>query len=318
MFKKLSFLKEKNYIPKTIFDIGAHKGTWTDSMLNIYNKSNYFLFEAIDYKELEKFEKYDNISIHKNIILNDKKCEVDWYELKNTGDSMFKENTGHFKNVKSIKKESIDLQSYVRENKIPIDNNLFIKIDCQGAEIPIIKGCKDLINKTDFFLLEVPFFGKYNENVGTFKEHIIYMKSIGFIPYDIIENHFFLQFNIQVDILFVNINCDFYKNHLKELNKVMYNKNLISIKNVLSNGNNIYNINEIVNAKNITGSFLFVDLLLENLDNNLKIMEEKNYIPYNLLPLDNSYIGNGNLIFIFINKNHENNKIIQEKLLKMN
>lgn len=318
MFEKLLHLKERQYYPKIIFDIGAHKGNWTVEMLKIFKSSKYFLFEAINYEELNKFENYNNISIHKNIILNDTKKEVDWYELKNTGDTMFKENTGFFKDVKSVKKSSIDLDSYLKENNIIIDSNLFIKIDCQGAEIPIIKGSKELIDKTDFFLLEIPFFGKYNKNVGTFKDHISYMKSIGFIPFDIIDTHLCFNYIVQVDVLFININSYFYYFHLKEINKTMYKKNLIIFKNTISKGDNIFNIYEILKSNNITNNYIIVDLLLENLDENLKIMEERNFIPYYLIEMDNSYIGNGNILMVFINKNHENNKIVQEKLLEFN
>ena len=47
MFKKLEKLKNKNYTPQIIFDIGAYQGVWTDDMLNIYPNCEYYLFEAI-------------------------------------------------------------------------------------------------------------------------------------------------------------------------------------------------------------------------------------------------------------------------------
>jgi hypothetical protein len=87
---------------------------------------------------------------------------------------------------------------------LPTMNNVLIKIDSQGAEIPILKGAGDILKKTDFVLLEIPFFGQYNENVPSFLEHIQFMDEIGFIPLDIPEPHYVKEFLIQVDMIFVS------------------------------------------------------------------------------------------------------------------
>lgn len=94
-------------------------------------------------------------------------------------------------------------------NILQDSNNILIKIDCQGAEIPILKGATNILNKTDFIILELPLFGQYNEGVPTFLEHITYMDSIGFTPYDILDNHYINGFNMQIDILFINKSHNF-------------------------------------------------------------------------------------------------------------
>ena len=67
-------------------------------------------------------------------------------------------------------RKTIDLDSHLLNNKINFEkiNNIFIKIDSQGSEIPILRGAKTILDKTDFILLEIPFFGQYNEGVPTF------------------------------------------------------------------------------------------------------------------------------------------------------
>ena len=207
MFKKLEKLKNKNYTPQIIFDIGACNGVFTDNMLNIYPNSEYYLFEAIPYTKLDKFNSYHNIFVHKNVILSDKQKVVNWYQGLNTGDSIHKENSIIYKHIKPIIKSAIDLNSYIKINNL-FENktlsNIFIKIDCQGSEIDILKGSTNILPYTDFILIEMPFFGMYNENVPNFKEHIIYLDSIGFIPYDILESHYINNYNMQIDILFIN------------------------------------------------------------------------------------------------------------------
>jgi len=209
MFDKIRLLKEKGYFPDAILDIGAHHGNWTNSMKQIYNDSKYYLFEGIDYSELNQFKNDNNVKIY-NILLNDKIEEVNWYQMKNTGDSIFKEKTHHFNNCEVIKRATIDLNTCILiSNILQNSKNILIKIDCQGAEIPILKGATSILEKTDFIILEIPLFGQYNEGVPNFLEHIAFMNTIGFIIYDIVDNHYINNFNMQVDVLFINKNHKF-------------------------------------------------------------------------------------------------------------
>ena len=219
MFDKLNILKNKGYYPDAILDIGAHKGDWTNNMRQIYNNSNYFLFEATNYSELDKLPQ-NNVKIF-NCILNDKIEEVEWYSIYGTGDSFFKEKSHHYENIEHIKKQTISLNALISQNNILQDaKNILIKIDCQGAEIPILKGSTDIFNKTDFILLEIPLFGQYNLNVPNFLEHITFMDSIGFTSYDIIDTHYINNFNMQIDMLFINKNHSF--NNI--VNELLINK----------------------------------------------------------------------------------------------
>jgi len=205
MFEKLRNLEKKGYIPDIIFDIGAHNGNWTLECLKIYPNSRYVLVEPIEYSELNILKRLNNIRVF-NVILNENNIEVDWYELKNTGDSIFKEKSKHFTDCIGLKRQSITLNTLLEKKKGITENcnKILIKIDCQGAEMPILKGASDIYDKINFIILELPLFGKHNENVPNFLEHIKFMDSIGFVPYDIIDNHYINEFNMQVDMLFIN------------------------------------------------------------------------------------------------------------------
>ena len=206
MFEHFAKLKDMGYYPEAILDIGAHHGNWTKSMLSIYPNSKYYLFEGINYEQLNKFQNNPNIYV-RNELLNDKIEEVDWYEEKNTGDSFFKEKTKHFLKTKPIKRKTIDLNSIInRDNILRNEKNIFIKIDCQGAEIPILKGSEKILSRTDFIVIEMPLFGQYNEGVPNFLEHIKFMDSIGFITFDIVDKHYINGFNMQIDMLFISKN----------------------------------------------------------------------------------------------------------------
>jgi FkbM family methyltransferase len=204
MFHCVNRLKINGYKPHVVLDIGAHRGFWTDECKKIYPDSDYFLFEPIDYPELKN---HKNVF---NVVLDKKEGEVDWYEMKNTGDSMYKEQTIHFSDCKPIKRTSTTLENVFGKLSHTF-HSILIKIDCQGAEIPILQGAGKVLDKTDFIILEMPFFGQYNEKVPDFKTHIEYMDSIGFVPYDIADMHYTLSFLIQIDILFIKKSHPFNK-----------------------------------------------------------------------------------------------------------
>lgn len=206
IIKALQKLKSFGFKPQYILDIGANKGKWTiEVMKKVFSKSHYTLVEAIEYDELNKLSlKYENI-VFKNLLLDEKEHTVTWYEKRNTGDSFFKENTGYFHDCKEIKRKTTTLD-------ISFSNNEFfdlIKIDCQGAEIPILKGGKNIAEKASIIILEVPFMGEYNIGAPNFYEHINYMENIGYRVYDIVELHRVENILIQIDIIFIKKGHDF-------------------------------------------------------------------------------------------------------------
>jgi FkbM family methyltransferase len=203
MFKAIEKIKTNGYVPNTILDLGAHHGNWTIDCLNIFPDAKYYLFEPIEYSELNRFKQFPAKFKIFNKILNKESTLVDWYELKNTGDSMFKEKTKHFIDCKPQKKLSYTLDS-ILENEINTQSTIFMKIDCQGAEIPILEGAKNILTQTDFILLECPLFGEYNENVPCFNSHIKKLDDFGFRLYDITDVHYVNNFPLQVDLVFIS------------------------------------------------------------------------------------------------------------------
>jgi len=195
-------LHNLGFNPTNILDIGAHHGYWSLSSRQVFPNANYMLIEPIKYNELSNYcNQLHNVN-YKNVLLFDKEIEIDWYEMKNTGDSIFKENTHHFKNCKPQKKITTTLDTIFVDKVFDM-----VKLDVQGAEIPILKGGENIIKNTEIIILEMPFAGEWNKGVLNFKEHINYMDKIGFTVFDIIDLHRIQEGNsvvFQIDIVFVN------------------------------------------------------------------------------------------------------------------
>ena len=193
----------------TVYDVGAFQGDWAKLLKKTSLKnSKFYLFEANIENEI-----YLRNSGHKYFInvLSDKNKNVKFYSKVHEGDSYFPEKTNFYDNTfvpKNLK--AITLNEIQKRNQIPKPD--FLKIDTQGSEIDIIEGGLKLVNKAEFLLLEIPFFGVYNQGVPSFQVHIEKIDNFGFIPYDIVSlQRITSDILIQVDVLFVNKNSKFIK-----------------------------------------------------------------------------------------------------------
>ena len=86
-----------------------------------------------------------------------------------------------------------------QNNFLKDSKNILIKIDCQGAEIPILKGSTKILNSVDFIIIEMPFFGKPTINLGKRQYGRVMPKSV---------------INLEISKIFSSsvISCNFFKN----------------------------------------------------------------------------------------------------------
>ena len=196
--QKKTFLKlsELGFKPKTILDLGAYHGWWSLQMKNeVFPEATYTLVEAIDYKELNRLK---NMEVHVALLDSEKRERI-WYEGRNTGDSMYKERTAFYNDCKVYKRQTTTLDSLLPGRKFDL-----IKIDCQGAEIPILSGGNKIMSKSSLIMLEVPFVCEYNEDAPDFSEHIKFMKKNNFVVIDIMDQHRPSNILVQIDLLFIH------------------------------------------------------------------------------------------------------------------
>jgi hypothetical protein len=88
-----------------------------------------------------------------------------------------------------------------------------IKIDVQGAELDVLEGSRQILLDTEVIALEVSLF-EFMKGAPQFSDVILYMKNLGFVPYDITLGWNRPLDNAlgQVDMLFVKDKGMFRKN----------------------------------------------------------------------------------------------------------
>ena len=180
----ITSLKNKNFEPKYIVDIGCFRGVWTNKLLKFFPNSKYILFDADD-KNIEYLDKLK--SNNKNVdykikLLSDDEKDYDFFSMA-SGSSIFEEQTNYSREIKKIKSSLLN-NELPREIKNTKSN--LIKLDVQGAELKIITGLKELINNFEVIILEVSLH-KYNKGAPLFYDVINFMKNKSFVLYDIYD-----------------------------------------------------------------------------------------------------------------------------------
>ena len=171
--------------PETIIDIGSNKGQFILLMEQIFPNKIVYSFEPIIemINKQKKFYKYKkNITFH-NLALGSSICSKEFLITSRMDSSSFLKvvsNTNKSKNYNVIEKRDIKvstLDEIFLNEKIP--HPILIKMDVQGYELEVLKGAKNLLNKTDYLLLEVSENEMY-QNQPTEKIIIEYLKDLNF------------------------------------------------------------------------------------------------------------------------------------------
>ncbi len=195
--------KIKEFIePNRILDIGANVGGWYNKCRVHYPDSYIFSIEANE--ECEQALRATNPNCLIALLARDNE-EYDFYTndtLQSTGNSIYRELTDCYNetNTKVVKKQGVRLDDLFEDEYFDL-----IKMDVQGAELDIIKGGLNIIQKAQGLILEVAL-KEYNQSSPMHDEIVAYLETIGFSKKLILDD---LMHNNEVyhqDIFFLNEN----------------------------------------------------------------------------------------------------------------
>lgn len=195
----LERLQSRGLEIKTVYDIGAHVGKWSQHVKGICRDADFFLFEANP--------AYDQILaqtgfpyICGQVLSNPGRVSVDFYNGTNTGDSYYKETTKVYNNQSSIQLPCTTIDQLIENHNLPKAN--FIKLDTQGAELDILAGAEGMINDVELILTECPII-HYNKGAPNIYEYLEYFRTRNFIPIGMFEEHIIEDTLIQIDLMFM-------------------------------------------------------------------------------------------------------------------
>jgi FkbM family methyltransferase len=196
-------LRLRGYAPKTLLDIGAHLGTFTQEFLRVYPDCAPTLVEPNPFcqTDLAKlgFEKHavaaSSAEGEGEIFLT-----KEW--LQSTGVSLYRENTPFFRDevITKHKISKVRLDDLFRGRRFD-----FVKIDTQGSELDVIMGGSTILSQADYILVEVSLV---EYNIGGAQAEAVFAKltELGFHCTEVTDFHrlggVFAGNLLQMDFLF--------------------------------------------------------------------------------------------------------------------
>ncbi len=193
---RLSHLKALGVMPRSILDVGAHHGHWSEMAHLIWPGIDHLLIEG----NADCAEHLDKTTLpYKIALLSDVAGEADYYKCQTgwgDGNSLFKE-------VSPYQFQPVRLTTRLLSDVVGDRFFDLIKMDCQGAESKIITGSPGVIQRAGLVQLECQV-QTYNEGAPLMAGVIAQMDGLGFRIYDFIDFHYSARGQlIQADILFV-------------------------------------------------------------------------------------------------------------------
>lgn len=196
--------KLKNYFKDDnikCLDIGANIGQFYQKFKQFFPNSYIYLIEANPYckQYLESTG-----AEYKIVALSNEIKTIPFYTAKNKalskGASFYPESPYDPIAEQSILK--FNLTTSTLDLEFPKETFNLVKMDVQGSELDIILGGTNLLNKSDFLLIEVSFT-EYNKGAPLARQIVKELENLNFFVVDTIDEHHDSKNNlVQVDFLF--------------------------------------------------------------------------------------------------------------------
>ncbi len=177
---------EKKFMPKSILDIGAWNGFWTNEVKKIWPDAEYTCVEAGPKHKEKLKELTPNYHI---AVLGDANKEVKMYLREINKGAGKKVTYTKGSTVFGIFKDYEIRQMQTLDELVGKDAHFdLIKQDVQGAEIMIMEGCPEIFQRASYVIQEVNREPDVQlPNMPYEKQMDDYMSSLGFNNYEVIE-----------------------------------------------------------------------------------------------------------------------------------
>jgi FkbM family methyltransferase len=175
----LKYLRDWGFQPASVIDVGAYHGEWAKMFKSIFPHSKVLMIEGQNGKSSILQEVCSNFKgdvVFEIALLGAKNGEkVSFVEMEN-GSSILEESSSYNRNY--VEKELITLDSLLE--RYPEFRKLdFLKLDVQGYEINVLQGASNLLELTEFVLMETSLI-PINQGCPLFSDVVKFMTEQNF------------------------------------------------------------------------------------------------------------------------------------------
>lgn len=185
------------YAPSGLVDVGAYEGHWTRSARAVFGDVPTLMIEPQEAKHplLEALcQELPRTRLIPQVLAACAGEAVTFYEME-TGSSLMPERS-------NAPRREITLVTQTLDAVAPDSDNLFLKIDAQGAELEILAGGEATLRRASLVQLEAAV-AQYNEGAPTLREVLAFMEDRGFAMLDMAGRSRIQNYLVQMDLLFV-------------------------------------------------------------------------------------------------------------------
>lgn len=198
-------LKSFNFHPDHIVDVGANHGTWTREALKYFPDAHYTLLEPQGWLKKSFADILNNNpKVHFHPVGAGEKKGTFSFTIVDRDDSCsfrYTEKEAAEAGFKQLEIPVVTLNELLGESNLPVPD--IIKIDAEGLDIEVLKGCSNYFGKTEIFMVEAGVVNKIFDN--TFLNLINYMDENGYRLFEItdLNRPFSLKILWLVELVFV-------------------------------------------------------------------------------------------------------------------
>lgn len=190
-------LQERGYAPAWLIDVGAYEGHWTRSARQVFGAVPTLMVEpqAAKHAGLERLcEELAHTRFAPHLLASRAGEIVTFYEME-TGSSFFPERS-------DAPRTAVEYVTQTLDEIAPLADNIFLKIDAQGAELEILAGGEQTLRRASLVQLETAV-ARYNEGAPSLREVLSFMEQRGFVMLDMAGRSRIQGYLVQMDLLFV-------------------------------------------------------------------------------------------------------------------
>ena len=208
LFNFYNTLKQFNFYPKHIVDVGANHGTWTREALGHFPEAYYTLVEPQHWlKDSLQDILETNPKVRFYPVGAGQQTGSFQFTIVDRDDSCsfrYTEEEAKAAGFEQIEIPVVTLNNLLSNCELPIPD--IIKIDAEGLDIEVLKGANSFFGKTEIFMVEAGVVNKLFDN--SFLKLINFMDSNGYRLFEItdLNRPFQLQVLWLVELVFVKKN----------------------------------------------------------------------------------------------------------------
>lgn len=181
----LNWLKNRNDDSYIILDIGANKGFYSESLLNVLNNKIEFIyaFEPVqkNYDEcLRKFGDNDKVNVFNNACSN-KSSVIEFYEIISSDVGLEGLSSINFRKVfKNLKYNKINVETIIIDDFLNFNSKseIFVKIDTEGHELEVMLGMRKLFEDNRILCLQFEYGDCMLEQGKNLNDIILFLNEI--------------------------------------------------------------------------------------------------------------------------------------------